>query len=66
LKSSCPGRYTFTVERGKEYFPEEREVIVGEQPVELKFHCAAGLTWRRAAGFAATLTCIAIPLICRT
>jgi peptidoglycan/xylan/chitin deacetylase (PgdA/CDA1 family) len=30
-----PGNYTFTAERGKEYFPETRTVIVGEKPVDL-------------------------------
>jgi len=30
-----PGRYTLTVERGKEYHPERREVTVGDEPVEL-------------------------------
>ncbi len=33
-----PGRYTFTAERGKEYFPETREVVVGEQALDLKIH----------------------------
>jgi len=32
-----PGRYTVTVERGKEYLPESRAVVVGVEPVELKF-----------------------------
>jgi hypothetical protein len=32
-----PGRYTFTVERGKEYLPESRVVTVGKDPVELHF-----------------------------
>ena len=32
-----PGRYTFTVERGKEYLPETRVVTVGKEPVDLKF-----------------------------
>ena len=32
---SPPGRYTVTVERGKEYHPERREVTVGDEPVEL-------------------------------
>src|SRR5439155_10110551 len=30
------GRYTFLAERGKEYVPEQRSVVVGEQPMELK------------------------------
>ena len=30
-----PGRYTLTVERGKEYLPERREVTVGDEPVDL-------------------------------
>ena len=33
-----PGRYTFSAERGKEYFPEAREVVVGEQAMDLKIH----------------------------
>ncbi len=32
-----PGRYTFTVERGKEYLREMRAVTVGKDPVELQF-----------------------------
>src|SRR5262245_31280979 len=32
-----PGRYTFTVERGKEYLSETRVVTVGKDPVDLKF-----------------------------
>lgn len=32
-----PGRYTFTIERGKEYFPEAREVIVERAPLKLTF-----------------------------
>src|SRR5262245_36158335 len=32
-----PGRYTFTVERGKEYLPETRVVTVGKDPVDLRF-----------------------------
>lgn len=32
-----PGRYTVTVERGKEYLPETRVVTVGKAPVDLKF-----------------------------
>jgi hypothetical protein len=32
-----PGRYTFTVERGKEYLPESRVVAVGADPVDLHF-----------------------------
>ena len=32
-----PGKYTFTVERGKEYHPEQRMVIVGKQPLEHTF-----------------------------
>jgi hypothetical protein len=31
-----PGRYTFTVERGKEYHPLERIVEVGNAPVQLR------------------------------
>jgi len=31
-----PGRYTITVERGKEYFPLVREVQVGEGPLEIE------------------------------
>jgi hypothetical protein len=30
-----PGRYTLTVERGKEYHPERREVTVGAEPVDV-------------------------------
>ncbi len=33
-----PGHYTFTAERGKEYFPEVREVVVGEHALDLKIH----------------------------
>lgn len=32
-----PGRYTFTIERGKEYFAERREVTVAQEPLRLKF-----------------------------
>jgi hypothetical protein len=32
-----PGRYTFTIERGKEYHPESRSVTVGKEPPGLKF-----------------------------
>lgn len=32
-----PGKYTFTIERGKEYHVERHEVTVGVQPMELKF-----------------------------
>lgn len=31
------GRYTFSIERGKEFFPESREVTVGGEPLKLKF-----------------------------
>lgn len=31
------GRYTFTVERGKEYLPETRIVTVGDKPLDLQF-----------------------------
>ena len=31
-----PGRYTVTIERGKEYLPAERAVEVGQEPVALK------------------------------
>jgi peptidoglycan/xylan/chitin deacetylase (PgdA/CDA1 family) len=45
-----PGKYTFTVERGKEYFPETREVTVesGMPKVELRLRRwvnMAGLGW---------------------
>jgi hypothetical protein len=30
-----PGKYTLTVERGKQYLPESREIDVGEEPVEV-------------------------------
>jgi hypothetical protein len=30
------GRYTVTVERGKEYFPASREVTIGGEPVEMR------------------------------
>lgn len=33
----APGKYTFTVERGKEYLPESRVVTVGTDPMELQF-----------------------------
>jgi peptidoglycan/xylan/chitin deacetylase (PgdA/CDA1 family) len=32
------GHYIFTAERGKEYFPETREVTVGQQTMDLKIH----------------------------
>ena len=32
-----PGRYTFTIERGKEYLPETREVTVAGEPPALSF-----------------------------
>ena len=32
-----PGKYTFTVERGKEYHPEQKDVTVGNDPLEVKF-----------------------------
>jgi hypothetical protein len=32
-----PGRYTFTVERGKEYLPESRAVAVDQEPLDLRF-----------------------------
>jgi hypothetical protein len=32
-----PGKYTFTVERGKEYLSESRVVTVGKEPVEVRF-----------------------------
>jgi len=32
-----PGRYTFTVEHGKEYLPETQSVTVGKEPVDLRF-----------------------------
>jgi len=31
------GRYTFTVEHGKEYLPETQAVTVGQDPVDLRF-----------------------------
>jgi hypothetical protein len=30
-----PGRYTLTVERGKEYLPETQDITVGDQPVQV-------------------------------
>ena len=33
----APGRYTVTVERGEEYLPLVREVVVGKETLELKF-----------------------------
>jgi peptidoglycan/xylan/chitin deacetylase (PgdA/CDA1 family) len=33
----APGQYTFTVERGKEYFPETREVTVARDMPKLEF-----------------------------
>ncbi len=42
-----PGRYTITVERGKEYFPETRSVVVGREPVKVR------LELRRWANLAA-------------
>lgn len=33
----APGRYAFTIEHGKEYFPETREVVVGRAPLKLTF-----------------------------
>ena len=55
--SGCPpGRYTLTVERGKEYHPERREVTVGDEPVDadrpappLDRHGRAGLVLGRHA-----------------
>ncbi len=46
----APGRYTFTVERGKEYFPETREVIVEAGMPKLAFTMRrwvnmAGMGW---------------------
>jgi hypothetical protein len=32
-----PGKYTITVEHGKEYFPQARQVILGSEPLELTF-----------------------------
>src|SRR5262245_50443676 len=32
-----PGTYTVTVERGKEYHPETRRVVIGREPVKLAF-----------------------------
>src|SRR5262245_13938766 len=32
-----PGRYTVTVEHGKEYLPETQIVTVGKEPVDLRF-----------------------------
>jgi len=32
-----PGRYTVTVERGKEYLPETQGVTVGKEPIDLRF-----------------------------
>src|SRR5262245_27017755 len=32
-----PGRYTVTVERGKEYLPDTRVVTVGQEPIDLRF-----------------------------
>jgi hypothetical protein len=32
-----PGRYTITVERGKEYLPETRAVTVGKEAIDLSF-----------------------------
>ncbi|MCI0352810.1 MAG: hypothetical protein L0Z53_25595, partial [Acidobacteriales bacterium] len=29
----APGKYTITVERGKEYHPETREILIGKEPV---------------------------------
>lgn len=37
VASLPPGRYTVTVERGKEYLPKTRDVTVGKGPVDLKF-----------------------------
>ncbi|MCO6456246.1 MAG: CehA/McbA family metallohydrolase [Pirellulaceae bacterium] len=31
-----PGAYTLTVERGKEYFPLETQVVVGDEPVQVR------------------------------
>src|SRR5262245_34275415 len=33
----APGKYEFTVERGKEYHPEQREITVGTQSLDVKF-----------------------------
>jgi hypothetical protein len=32
-----PGKYTFTIERGKEYHPERREITVAGQPLDVTF-----------------------------
>jgi hypothetical protein len=32
-----PGNYTFTVERGKEYLPESRQITVGKDPIDVRF-----------------------------
>lgn len=32
----APGRYVLTVERGQEYFPEARELTLGDQPVHVR------------------------------
>jgi hypothetical protein len=32
-----PGKYTFTIERGKEYHTERREVAVAKEPLDLTF-----------------------------
>jgi hypothetical protein len=32
-----PGRYTVTVERGKEYLPDTQVVTVGQEPLDLRF-----------------------------
>jgi hypothetical protein len=32
-----PGKYTITIERGKEYHPETRQIVVGKEPVRETF-----------------------------
>lgn len=37
MVSLPPGRYTFTIERGNEYLPETRVVMVGKDAMDLRF-----------------------------
>jgi peptidoglycan/xylan/chitin deacetylase (PgdA/CDA1 family) len=46
-----PGRYTFTIERGKEYTPETRAVTVEDQPLDLDFSLRRWIDMARLGWF---------------
>jgi len=46
-----PGKYTFTVERGKEYFPETREVLVGPGQPPITFRLRRWVNMAEAGWF---------------